>query len=353
MCFYVCCNPIVIGIPIGDILGTKSVCGIINTTTKLRHDSTGGTWESSDTNVAKIDAAGNVRAIGFGVATIIYGYPVKPCGWHYYQAVDFNVYQLPTVAPITGASSVCVGSTIQLSNTTQNGVWSSVAGRATINNVGVVTGNSIGIATMRYVIANSNGCATISSKDIVVNPIPATPSIGYKAPFSNPQAGAPTGGFCVGKVFGVSGSPAQGLWRATGCISVTNPGGIATINTTGAGSLTYTFTDSKGCANSRTMTGTGFVCPTARGVINNGQLTIDNLQFTISPNPAHTTVSLQVEKLVGEGQINITDIHGKTVKQQPLSMGNNTIDIANLAKGMYFISTITSEGKTTKKLVVE
>jgi len=57
--------------------------------------------------------------------------------------------------------------------------------------------------------------------------------------------------------------------------------------------------------------------------------------------------------LVGEGQIIVTDLYGKTVKSQPLSMGNNTVDIANLSKGFYLISTITSEGKTTKKLVVE
>jgi hypothetical protein len=34
-------------------------------------------------------------------------------------------------------------------------------------------------------------------------------------------------------------------------------------------------------------------------------------------------------------------------------MGTNTVDIANLSKGMYFVSTITNEGKTTKKLIVE
>ena len=34
-------------------------------------------------------------------------------------------------------------------------------------------------------------------------------------------------------------------------------------------------------------------------------------------------------------------------------MGTNTVDIAKLSKGMYFVSLITSEGKSTKKLVVE
>jgi hypothetical protein len=34
-------------------------------------------------------------------------------------------------------------------------------------------------------------------------------------------------------------------------------------------------------------------------------------------------------------------------------MGTNNININKLAPGMYFVSVITTEGKTTKKLVVE
>ena len=71
------------------------------------------------------------------------------------------------------------------------------------------------------------------------------------------------------------------------------------------------------------------------------------------PNPARSTVSLQVDKLIGTGSIVITDMYGKQVKTQSLSMGTNTIDIAKLSKGIYFVSVITSEGKTTNKLIVE
>jgi hypothetical protein len=71
------------------------------------------------------------------------------------------------------------------------------------------------------------------------------------------------------------------------------------------------------------------------------------------PNPAKSSINLNVEILIGKGSIVVTDLYGKTVKTQALSMGINIIDIANLSKGMYFVSTITNEGKTTKKLVVE
>jgi hypothetical protein len=268
------------------------------------------------------------------------------------SSVAITVAPITAPAAITGASAVCVGNTIALATTATGGVWSSTApAYASVNASGVVTGKSAGLLNIRYTITNAAGCSAYSSKAFTSNALPVTPSIGYKAPFSNPQAGAPYQGFCVGKVFGVSGTPASGVWSAGGCISVTNAG-IATINTTGAGSLTYTYTDANGCASSRTMTGTGYTCA-ARGVtVNNEKLETKN-EFSIFPNPAKSIVNLKVETLVGEGQIIVTDLYGKTVKSQPLSMGNNTVDIANLSKGFYLISTITNEGKTTKKLVVE
>ena len=102
-----------------------------------------------------------------------------------------------------------------------------------------------------------------------------------------------------------------------------------------------------------TVTGSVITCA-ARGV--NGATMTDELKstdFVMYPNPARSVVSLQIETLIGSGQIVITNLYGKQVKTQTLSMGTNTIDVSTLSKGMYFISTITNEGKTTKKIVVE
>jgi len=71
------------------------------------------------------------------------------------------------------------------------------------------------------------------------------------------------------------------------------------------------------------------------------------------PNPAKSVVSLQIDKLVGEGKIVVTNLYGKTVSTQNLSMGNNKVDIATLNKGFYFVSIITAEGKNTQKLIIE
>jgi hypothetical protein len=100
------------------------------------------------------------------------------------------------------------------------------------------------------------------------------------------------------------------------------------------------------------MVGSVYVCA-ARGIANtNDPLTISN-DFTMYPNPAKGFINLNVETLIGAGSIVVTDLYGKAVKTQSLSMGTNNININKLAAGMYFVSVITTEGKTTKKLVVE
>lgn len=259
--------------------------------------------------------------------------------------LNLSILSLPA---ITGLNAVCVGSTIQLSNAVVGGVWSSIAGRATVNTNGVVTGTSVGTATIKY---TKTGCGSVT-KTFAVNSIPVVPTITYVPGTPNPQRGAPTGGFCVGKTFGIVGTPNSpaGVWSSTGAVSITS-GGIVTINSVGAGSIKYTYTSAAGCSNSRTMVGNGFACA-ARGAISNDQLVVRD-DFTMYPNPARFVFSLQVDQLIGEGKIIVTDVYGKTVKTQTLSMGTNTVDIANLSSGIYFVSIITSEGKTTKKLVVE
>jgi hypothetical protein len=80
---------------------------------------------------------------------------------------------------------------------------------------------------------------------------------------------------------------------------------------------------------------------------------INNLGIKVYPNPARTFVNLQIDRVEGKGSIVVTDLYGKTIKVQPLSLGINSIDVSGFAKGMYLVSTITTKGKTTKKVVVE
>jgi Thermolysin metallopeptidase, alpha-helical domain/Concanavalin A-like lectin/glucanases superfamily/Secretion system C-terminal sorting domain len=271
-----------------------------------------------------------------------------------------NTIKIPTIttpAAITGSATVCVGSSIQLSNTTPNGVWSSVAGRATVSNTGLVTGTSAGIANIRYTITNAIGCSAYSTALITSNAIPPVPNIGY-APSNtvNPQAGA-TGGtgllMCKNKTFIVRGTPSTGVWATTGGITATSintqDATVSTIST-GAASLKYTYTDANVCSNYRTITATVVTCA-AKGIANEQLATRTN--FIIYPNPAKNSITINTINMVAGGQIIITNLLGKQLKNQTLSLSNNMIDITNLSKGLYFVSIITNEGIQTQKLVIE
>lgn len=63
-----------------------------------------------------------------------------------------------TVASITGASSVNVGTSITLSNSVGGGTWvSNNTARATVSTSGIVTGISAGAVTISYIVYNSCG----------------------------------------------------------------------------------------------------------------------------------------------------------------------------------------------------
>jgi hypothetical protein len=341
----------------GILSSTGLICAY-GDTLKLVDYTPNGAWSSNNSSVASVVTApntygrvGNVIANADGVSTVNYNIiSTDGCVTSATSVVTVAAIAAPTA--ITGSSAVCVGSSVTLSSTTTGGVWSSVAGRATVNASGLVTGTSAGTASIKYTVGNAASCSTFVSKTVAVNALPAIPSIAYGVATVNPQAGAGGGNnFCTNRTFTVVGSPTGGVWSKTGVLSVTTPGGaVNTGAVAGAGSLTYTVT-TNGCSSSRSIVGAVVTCA-ARGAVSNEQLASSSY-FTMYPNPAKTFISLNVETLIGSGKLLIIDYLGKVVKEQTLSMGTNTVDIAYLSKGMYFVSTITSEGKTTKKLVVE
>ena len=145
------------------ITGRDTLCGN-GYTTALSDISTGGTWTSSNTLIATVDPFGIVTSKpgGGGVITITYTLPTG--------CIMTQTVLVEPLAPITGPNSVCVGSTIALSNIIGGGTWSSSAvGVGTVDPVtGVVTGISSGSVTIKDSFAT--GCFT--TYVITVNPLP-------------------------------------------------------------------------------------------------------------------------------------------------------------------------------------
>lgn len=354
-------NTITLTVNPAPSIGTSTIASstmcTINGTTNVYNSNTqgGGVWSSSNSGIASVStvngASGVVTATGNGTATLTYSKTASNSCVST-ASVSVTVAAVSTPNSITGTNSICKGSTTQLNSTTSNGTWSSMNNYATVNSTGLVSGASAGAAVIRYTLSNANGCSAYASYNITVNAIPNVPSIAYASGTSNPQYGT-GGGFCNNKTFTVTGSPAGGTWISsnTGRLTVTNPGGV--VNTIGLGAVTLTYTiTNNGCSNSRTITGTVVTCA-SRGVNGNNVSTTPEMKYTMYPNPAHNTVNFTVDMLEGSGQIIITNLIGKQVKTQALSLGNNTMDISGLAKGFYLVNIVTNGTKKTEKLIVE
>ncbi|MDB4286275.1 T9SS type A sorting domain-containing protein [bacterium] len=93
-----------------------------------------------------------------------------------------------------------------------------------------------------------------------------------------------------------------------------------------------------------------------RGVSIEERLT-DVSEFSVYPNPASGIVNLNVElKGLNDVQVRITDLQGRKVylmNQQNVTSLNKSIDLSDLAKGIYTAQVITSKGVATRKIVLK
>ena len=212
---------------VAAITGTTTVC--TGSTTTLSSLTAGGSWTSSNTATATVNAiSGVVTGVSAGTATITYTV-TNVNGCVNSQTAIVTVNALPAVAAITGASSVCVGSATTFESATIGGVWSSSnAAVATVSTSGVVTGVSAGQATITYTVTSGAGCVSSVSADINVNAVP-TPTI--------TASGATT--FCTtGTVTLTASAGSSYLWSngaQTQAITVSSTGSYYVAVTNAAG----------------------------------------------------------------------------------------------------------------------
>jgi hypothetical protein len=143
------------------IAGTKTVC--VGNTTILTDAISGGTWSASNSNASV--AGGTVTGISPGLDTI--SYSVGTC------VVTATVTVKATPAAISPASAtVCMGSTVTLTDATIGGAWSATNSNASVSG-GIVSGISSGIDTIRY---TKDGCFSSAPVTVVSPPAPISPS---------------------------------------------------------------------------------------------------------------------------------------------------------------------------------
>ncbi|MEZ4979151.1 MAG: Ig-like domain-containing protein, partial [Chitinophagales bacterium] len=212
----VCINP--------TLGGPSAVC--VGSTITVTPTS-GGTWTSSNGNVT-VSSAGVVTGISAGTSTLTYTLSSTGC----FSTKLITVNALPTLG---GATSVCVGSTANVSPAT-GGIWtSSNTSVATVTNAGVVTGVANGTVTLSFT-QTSTGCT--STRVMTVNSIPV---------LSGPSS------ICVGGTANFTSSGA-GTWSSSNpAVATINNSGLANGLTSGVVTLTFTQT-STGCTASTTLT---------------------------------------------------------------------------------------------------
>ncbi len=223
---YVVATVVVNALP-AAIVGAANVC--LGSGITLTDATGGGLWSSNNTSVASVDATGNVTGIATGPVVITYTLVSTGC----YITHDIDVLGVPS--PISGPSTICVGGAIVLTDSTAGGAWTtSNAAVASVNTTGVVTGVSVGTATITY---TNGGCYRV-----------LTITVGSTLPsISGPSA------VCEGATVTLSNAVTGGAWSSSNT-------GIATINATGnttgvlPGSATISYTTGPGCVSTMPFT---------------------------------------------------------------------------------------------------
>ena len=224
---------------IAAITGTNAVC--VNGITNLADATTGGIWSSLNTSIATVNSTGVVTGVTSGTAVINYTV-TNSNGCKAVASTSVTVNPVPVVAPIAGASGVCTSSTIQLTDATTGGIWSSSnSSVATVSTTGLVSGVGAGTVTITYGVTNASGCTTNVTTSITVNALPTVAAITVTAPA--------TFNVCVNSTLALADATTGGVWASSNtAIATISATGVVTGVADGTTNITYTITNGTGCA---------------------------------------------------------------------------------------------------------
>ncbi len=195
------------------ISGTGTLC--IGTTTTLTNTTPSGTWSSGNTAIATVDVSGIVTGGSTGAANITYT-TTGGCT----ATTMVSVY--PNPLPISGASTICSGTTTTLTNLMPGGIWSA-SGAAVGPASGIVSATTAGTAIITYTLAS--GCS--ATKNITVHATPAAIS-GITS-------------LCSGYATALTDATPSGTWSSSNpAVASIVSSGTVTGGTAGYANITYT-----------------------------------------------------------------------------------------------------------------
>ena len=188
---------------------------------------TGGTWTTASTNITIDGTTGTITGINAGTAVITYS--VGSC------TVNRTITVNP-IGAITGATGLCVSGSTTLSNTATGGTWTIFPTTvATVTGAGVVSGRSVGTATVSYTTAP--GCRAITTVTVHTSPAEITGTIHI----------------CTDAITDLADSTGGGIW-STGSGNVTIDSSTGEITGVHYGTAYITYSLGTGCAVNTTVT---------------------------------------------------------------------------------------------------
>ena len=233
------------------------------------------------------------------------------------------VNSLPVLS-ISGNASVCAGSAIsQTVSGASSYVWNNGATTAILTVTPSTTTAYTTVGTA------ANGCTASIAKTITVAPSPVlvvTPSSSL---------------ICSGESSSLTVSGATSYSWSNGLTTT-----LIVVNPTVTTNYSVTGLNTTNCSASTQLTQSVSAC-----------LALNKLELTeagmkIYPNPSNTEIYVE---LVNSGtfQIRIVNSIGSEVYYQANYNSNQSINVRNLSKGIYFVQISNQNGQSTKKLIIE
>ena len=168
------------------ITGNLVVCQ--GSTTSLSDATPGGTWSSSNTSVATIDAFGVVTGVTGGTSIITY---TLGTGCIITAIVTVN----PLPSAISGNPNICIGTTVCYTDATAGGTWAS--SNPAVGSIDIITGCvaglTLGTTTITYDLI-STGCLVTLTVTVDPLPLPITGADSVCAGLCTPLTDATPGG---------------------------------------------------------------------------------------------------------------------------------------------------------------
>ncbi|PQJ08775.1 hypothetical protein CJD36_022515 [Flavipsychrobacter stenotrophus] len=387
-----------------SIMGTDTLC--IGASVTFTDSIAGGSWSLSSVTTATITASGVVTGVAQGGNNIIYT-TNNICG---VQSRLQYIYIEAPAQPITGADSLCTGSTALFANGSFGGMWTCTNAHTTITAGGLATGISTGTDTISYLLTNSCGVSSAVKGLEIIPPVHLSPIVGRDS-------------ICTFVMIVYTDSIMGGVWTNNNSLGSILGGHLTGFNA-GIDTLKYTVTYTAPLAcvvqvkkavvissappSTFTISGVDSICPGDSAVLSvpgggmwyvqNGNATVSssgittgvspgvdvitytltngcgsvskvktirvrteescahgvsvasltNEDINIYPNPAVSMLYISSPNKINH--IAITDVPGKYFLDRDYNTGSIALDVSSLPPGLYFLRI---NGDVVRKFVKE